>query len=151
MAARGRHRARRPPRTSSAADDPLGETIKVNGINFRVIGVLKAKGDQGWFNPDDQVIVPYTTAMKQLFGVDYLREIDIQAADGARPDRGRRRTSTPLLRKRHRLQPGDRRTTSTSATRRTCIADGDERHQIFTYPAGRHRAASRCWSAASAS
>ena len=58
--------------------DPLGDKIKVNGINFEVIGVLKSKGDRGWHNPDDQIIVPYTTAMKQLFGLKYFQEIDIQ-------------------------------------------------------------------------
>ncbi len=63
-------------------EDPLGATIKVNGQNFEVIGVTKAKGDQGWYNPDDQIIIPYTTAMKQLLGQDYLREIDIQCHPG---------------------------------------------------------------------
>ena len=85
-------------------DDPIGTTVKVNGIGFQVIGVTKAKGDQGWFNPDDAAIVPYTTAMKQLFGLEYLREIDIQCAsqdnlnavqDGV----------TELLRRRHRTEP----------------------------------------------
>ncbi len=85
-------------------DDPIGTTVKVNGISFQVIGVTKAKGDQGWFNPDDAAIVPYTTAMKQLYGLEYLREIDIQCTsqddlnavqDGV----------TELLRRRHRTQP----------------------------------------------
>ncbi|MFA6239837.1 MAG: ABC transporter permease, partial [Candidatus Hydrogenedentales bacterium] len=59
-------------------EDPVGATIKLNGISFQVIGVTKAKGDQGWFNPDDSAVVPFTIAMRQLFGMDYLREIDIQ-------------------------------------------------------------------------
>ena len=82
--------------------DPLGESIKIKGINFRVIGVLKSKGDQGWFNPDDQAIIPYTTAMKQLFGLDYLREIDIQAEKGADLNQVQAE-STQLLRGLHRL------------------------------------------------
>jgi len=85
--------------------DPLGESIKLKGINFRVVGVLKSKGDQGWFNPDDQVIIPYSTAMKQVLGVDYLREIDIQAQEDADLDAVVADT-TRLLRKRHRIQPG---------------------------------------------
>ena len=85
-------------------EDPLGETIKVKSINFLVVGVLKAKGDQGWFNPDDQVIVPYSTAMKQLLGLTSLHEIDIQAdeADLSRVQE----EATALLRKRHRIRPG---------------------------------------------
>ncbi len=62
--------------------EPLGKQIKIQGINFTVIGVTKAKGGEGWFNPDDQVFVPYTTAMKILFGLDSLREIDILAKEG---------------------------------------------------------------------
>ncbi|MBI3828593.1 MAG: ABC transporter permease [Planctomycetes bacterium] len=84
-------------------DDAVGEIIKVKGINFQVIGVMKSKGDQGYFNPDDQVIVPYTTAMKQLFGLDYLREIDIQAADEEKLA-DVQESVKQLLRKRHRLQ-----------------------------------------------
>ncbi|MFA4985777.1 MAG: ABC transporter permease [Candidatus Brocadiia bacterium] len=83
-------------------EDPREQTIKLNGINFRVVGVLKSKGDQGWFNPDDQVLVPYTTAMSILFGVDYLREIDIEANDGV--DLTAVQTSvSEILRKRHRI------------------------------------------------
>jgi putative ABC transport system permease protein len=44
-------------------DDPLGQVIKVNMMNFRVIGVLKAKGESGPFSTDEVVIVPYTTAV----------------------------------------------------------------------------------------
>mgnify|MGYP001087921827 CR=1 FL=1 len=86
--------------------DPLGETIKLKGINFRVVGVLKSKGDQGWFNPDDQALVPYSTAMKQLFGTDSLREVDISAEEGADLDEVAEAT-TALLRKRHRLTAGE--------------------------------------------
>ena len=64
-------------------DDPVGATVKFNNINFKVVGVLKSKGDQGWASPDDQALVPYTTAMKILFGQDYLREVDVNVADGA--------------------------------------------------------------------
>jgi len=85
------------------ASDAVGENVKLNGVNFRVLGVLKSKGDQGWYNPDNQVLIPYTTAMKQLFGVDYVREIDLLAADGADMTR-MQADATALLRKRHRLQ-----------------------------------------------
>jgi putative ABC transport system permease protein len=87
--------------------DPLEETVKIKGINFRIVGVTKAKGDAGFFNPDDQAIVPYTTAMKQLFGRTRgnLDEVDIQAEQGY--DQERVITdATALLRRRHRIQPG---------------------------------------------
>lgn len=86
------------------ADDPIGATVKVNGINFLVIGVTESKGDQGWFNPDDQVVVPYTTAMQLLFGLDHLREIDVQARPGVNLDNVQDGV-TALLRTRHRIPP----------------------------------------------
>jgi putative ABC transport system permease protein len=61
--------------------NPLGETIRVSGINFEVIGVLSSKGDQGWFNPDDQILMPYKTVMRRLMGTRELREIDVQAVN----------------------------------------------------------------------
>lgn len=85
-------------------DNPIGTTVKVNGVNFQVVGVTKAKGDQGWFNPDDAAIVPYTTAMKQLFGLEYLREIDIQCTSQDNLD-AVQDSVTELIRRRHRTQP----------------------------------------------
>jgi len=87
------------------ASEAVGETLKLNGINFQVVGVLKSKGDQGYFNPDDQVLIPYTMAMKQLLGQDYLREIDVVSVDGADLSRVQEQV-TAVLRKRHRLQTG---------------------------------------------
>jgi putative ABC transport system permease protein len=87
------------------AQDPIDQQIKINRMNFRVVGVLKSKGDQGWYNPDDQVIIPLTTAMKQVFGVENIREIDIQAEDGADLTKMQDDVSA-LFRKRHRVQPG---------------------------------------------
>jgi putative ABC transport system permease protein len=85
--------------------DPVDQIIKVNGINFHVTGVLVSKGDQGWFNPDDQVIIPYSTAMHIVLGVTNLREVDVEAENGA--DVNVVQSSiTDVLRKLHRIQPG---------------------------------------------
>ena len=86
--------------------DPLDKTIKLKGINFKVVGILKSKGDQGWFNPDDQAIIPYTTAMRQVLGVQYVREIDFQVRHGADLT-AVQDAATQLLRKTHRIQPGE--------------------------------------------
>jgi putative ABC transport system permease protein len=60
-----------------ADSDPIGKTIRINKINFKVIGVLASKGSAGFFNPDDTVFVPLTTMQKILAGVDYLSQIAI--------------------------------------------------------------------------
>ncbi|MDX1920361.1 MAG: ABC transporter permease, partial [Candidatus Caenarcaniphilales bacterium] len=84
------------------SEDPLDKTFKLKGMNFRVVGILKSKGDQGWFNPDDQAIIPYTTAMKQVFGLDYLREIDIQTYKDADLNQAQDKISQ-VLRRTHRV------------------------------------------------
>lgn len=86
-----------------ASMDPIGENIKINGVNFRVVGVLKTKGDQGWFNPDDQVLVPVTTAMSQLIGRDYLGSIYCRVKKDADMEATQEKI-TQVLRRQHRLQ-----------------------------------------------
>jgi len=58
-------------------EDPIGKTVRVNKINFKVIGVLQAKGSAGFFNPDDTVFVPLSVMQKILTGEDYLSTIAV--------------------------------------------------------------------------
>ena len=81
----------------------VGEPIAVKGVSYRIVGVLESKGDQGWFNPDNQIIIPYTTAMRQVLGVTTLSEIDLRANDEKDLDLIQDK-ATALLRQRHRLQ-----------------------------------------------
>ena len=80
----------------------LGKSVQVNGVNYRIVGFLKSKGDQGWFNPDDQIIIPFSTAMSQVLGHLYFQEIDVSAKDESRLDQVEAEV-TMLLRTRHRL------------------------------------------------
>jgi putative ABC transport system permease protein len=86
--------------------DPIGKFIKVKGINFQVVGTLKAKGDRGWFNPDDQIVVPISTAMKRLLGVDYLRNINIQVESIEKMDMVQRAIEA-MMRHRHGITGGE--------------------------------------------
>lgn len=85
--------------------NPVGQTFKVRNSNFLVVGVLKAKGDQGWFNPDDMVVMPYSTAMKQVVGQNFLSEIDVKVSDSGSLSKVQEEI-TDLLRKRHRIRLG---------------------------------------------
>ncbi|MBI2109396.1 MAG: ABC transporter permease [Parcubacteria group bacterium] len=58
--------------------DAVGEFIKIKDRKFRVIGVLEPKGQAAFFNFDEIVIVPYTTAQLYLLGIDYFHEIIIK-------------------------------------------------------------------------
>jgi len=60
--------------------NPLGKTIKVDGKNFMVIGITEPKGALSWFNPDDQIFIPVTTAQKRVFGMNHIQSIDVQAS-----------------------------------------------------------------------
>ena len=96
------------PQTAENLDmtvDNLGETIKLKGLNFKVVGIQKSKGDYGRYNPDEQAIIPYTTAMNVVFGLDALREIDIQAFGEASLEKVEEEVAS-LMRKRHRILPG---------------------------------------------
>ncbi|MBI3777355.1 MAG: ABC transporter permease [Gammaproteobacteria bacterium] len=63
--------------------NPVGEMIKLNKVNFQVIGVLPAKGATGFQDQDDVVVIPVLTAMHRLLGKEYVDYIDIEAASPA--------------------------------------------------------------------
>ena len=82
--------------------DPVGKTVKIKNVGFHVVGVMKEKGASGWRNPDDQVFIPYTTAMKRVFGEEYLSSISIQAnADNL--IEAAETEVTELIRKQHKI------------------------------------------------
>ncbi|MBU4338591.1 ABC transporter permease [Patescibacteria group bacterium] len=57
----------------------IGENIKIKNKNFRVIGVLPQKGQVSIINVDNVVIIPYSTAQKNLLGINYYHSIMTEA------------------------------------------------------------------------
>ena len=106
----------------------IGQNVGVNGVAYRVVGITASKGDQGWFNPDDQVLIPFTTAMKQVLGQDYLNEVDVSAADELKLDAVQART-TKLLRSRHRL--GDEKANDFNVRNQTEVLSQAGKIQFF--------------------
>ena len=87
-------------------EDPLGKVIRVKKIPFRVLGVLKSKGEAGgFFNRDDIIVIPYTTVMKRLSGEDHINSIDIQAVSMERTVEAQRQIQE-VLRIQHKIAPG---------------------------------------------
>ena len=82
--------------------DPVGKQIKVNHINFKVIGVLPAKGSGGFRDQDDVILVPLLTAMRRLMGKLYLDLIWIEADSPENIPTVISDVET-LMRRRHRL------------------------------------------------
>jgi len=58
---------------------PIGETVRIAGINFKVIGVTKSKGGTGFGSQDDMIFIPLSTCQRLLAGADYVSTINIQA------------------------------------------------------------------------
>lgn len=86
--------------------DPIGKTIRINKLNFKVIGVLKAKGGSGFFNPDDTILIPLSTMQKILSGGDYLSTIAISVANKEAMATVQQE-ATDLLLTRHRVASAD--------------------------------------------
>ena len=63
-------------------DDPLGQSIRINGIEFKVIGVTKSKGGSGFNNQDDAIYIPLSSAQLFLIGdSSYVTNLSISATD----------------------------------------------------------------------
>lgn len=61
------------------AQEALGKKIRIKDKNLRVIGILPKKGQVSFFNFDEAVLLPYTTAQNYIFGYKYFNELVIQA------------------------------------------------------------------------
>ncbi len=88
-------------------EDPVGKTIRVRDLPFTVIGVLSPKGQSPFGqDEDDSILMPYTTVMKKLAGIDWLQYIMCSAVsqEASAPATAQ---ITSLLRERHRLRPSE--------------------------------------------
>ena len=66
--------------------NPIGQDIKVGVVRFQIIGVLKEKGQSGFNNSDDIVMIPLTTAQQRVFGNQNLDTVYLQADATANVD-----------------------------------------------------------------
>ncbi|MEI8032125.1 MAG: ABC transporter permease [Chlorobiaceae bacterium] len=86
--------------------NPLGKTIKINRINFKVIGIAPAKGFSGPQDEDDVVLIPVTTAMYRVLGKEYLSGIFAEVSQPGLIGPAKEEIGQ-LIRKRHRLKADD--------------------------------------------
>jgi putative ABC transport system permease protein len=88
--------------------DPIGQSVRINGQNFRVIGVMEPKGGTGFLNTDMQIYVPITTAASRLIGNqrfrggDVVSTINVKITDTSVQDAVVQDISN-VLRERHRV------------------------------------------------
>ncbi len=86
--------------------DPIGETVKLKDIPFRVVGVLAERGSTAFSNPDVLVFVPLVTAQKLLLGINYLNFARGKVDTAENVDRTVQ-DITILLRDRHKIEDGE--------------------------------------------
>jgi putative ABC transport system permease protein len=86
--------------------DPVEETIRIENVPFKVIGVLKRQGaSPGGGNLDDRILIPQATAARRLFNVTHLSQLVIQVkANGDVADAAERVKA--VLRERHHIAGG---------------------------------------------
>jgi len=90
-------------------EDPIGATIRIKDVPFRVIGVLQRKGQTTWGqDQDDTVVIPFSTAERRVLGSQILGMVDLVFVSAARPEDVLVAVEQigSLLRQRHRIAAG---------------------------------------------
>jgi putative ABC transport system permease protein len=94
-------------------EDPIGKTIRIHSVPFKVIGILSVKGTSGSGRPqDDIVFIPISTSQRRLFGsanMIHRGSVDYILAKATSTDfvQSAQQEITSLLRQRHRISFGD--------------------------------------------
>ena len=84
----------------------IHQTMLIRGIPFEIIGVLSSKGAAGgFFNPDEQILVPIQTAQFRIYGTKRIRSLSVQVADGVPVEQGMVDLER-VLRREHKIRPG---------------------------------------------
>lgn len=111
--------------------DPIGKTFRIAGQSFQVLGVLETKGQSGFQNPDDQIIVPLSTAQRRLFGVEYLSQITVKVANEQQMDNAFYDIER-ILRREHKLRE-EQDNDFTIRNQADIISTFQETQQTFTF------------------
>jgi putative ABC transport system permease protein len=86
--------------------DPIGSTIRINKIDFEIIGVTTSKGGSGMNNSDDVIYIPLDTSRHFLSGTEYVTTINV-AAESQQTMTSAQEQVTQLLLKRHKIENAD--------------------------------------------
>src|SRR5690606_24548634 len=121
------------PRDLETAPQSLvGSTIALNNQPFEVVGVLKSQGGGGFGNrgPDSTAFIPLMTAEQRVFGREEVENISVRVMDGVPLERAMVDIER-VLRKEHRLKPGDPNDFAI-VDRRDFLETQQEAQQTFT-------------------
>jgi putative ABC transport system permease protein len=82
---------------------PIGQSIKVNGANFQVVGVLASKGSNGATNEDDVVMAPITTVQDSITGYGPINSITVEGTSPSTLNAAEGEV-TQILEERHKVK-----------------------------------------------
>jgi putative ABC transport system permease protein len=87
--------------------DPVGQTIRFSNIPFRIIGLLKTKGQNTMGQDQDNMIVaPYSTVQRRILAITHIQTIFASAVSEEKSASAIKEIQT-ILRKQHKLKEGD--------------------------------------------
>jgi putative ABC transport system permease protein len=90
-----------------ADENPIGKTMRIGNLPFRVDGVLESKGQNvTGQDQDDVIFAPYTTVQRKISGITWLQFIAASAVSQP-ASLAAVAPITSLLRERHRIRSGD--------------------------------------------
>ena len=95
-----------PEKLESTARELLGQTVLMSGVPFEVIGVLEETGSLGMQNPNDDVLVPLSTAQYRVTGSDRLESMDVKILEGSAVEQALVDIER-VMRREHRIRPGE--------------------------------------------
>jgi putative ABC transport system permease protein len=88
-------------------EDPVGQTIRLRNLPFRVIGTLAPKGQSQWGqDQDDTILIPFTTAMKKLMATNFIQTIYVSAISSGATSRAEQEINE-VMAARHRIRQGE--------------------------------------------
>jgi len=87
--------------------DPVGQTIRISKMDFKVVGVTVSKGGSGMSNSDDAIYIPLATSQRYLTGNTYVGTINVQGEDAKSLDQ-LETDITDLLLARHKITDPDK-------------------------------------------
>lgn len=87
-------------------ENPIGKSIKINQVNYKVIGVADERGSVTYFNFDKMIYMPLITAQKQLLGINHVMFGFLSVYDTDKTDQTVQEINS-IMRRRHGLPPDD--------------------------------------------
>lgn len=113
--------------------NPIGESIRIDNVPFKVIGVLTSKGvSPDGANLDNKVIIPLKTAQRRVFNVNYLNQIYVQVSDQDYMYLVEKEIES-LLRERHRLNIRNKKNDFTLNNQLNAITTQKESVEMFNW------------------